>query len=646
MAKKAFEIQGTTFSIGGVKLNSSADGNVVIPGITRATWYTIDEVDDTGDQEQTWDSPPVIIDKVDYNILTGANPETFNHATIYTAELDDGYIDEIGVEYSTPLPTEYNLEAVNYATANDMYAYIGVEADPFATFVPSDWVQIPFRPKFQAGEVESDLGGGGADTGDITFYANKIIGSGEDSGDGNGYNTIRLVPDAGLEGNAQYIIIDPTAPSHIHIRQGGDQDDSPADLYLGGEKNYVRVNTNDGVRIQQQNTAFNESYFTETTDFTSATWTEEEGSYYVQFTTTNQLMVTDFWNVSGQSNNFVAVFDGTNYYTLNPSGWQGNMGNDVYKIQVVQQPPVNPTSLSNNITFGIASITNNYLYLENNDFRVEVGDDIRMISNDLFRFINRSVDSAIELTTDDNNNSYTWYFGANGYLELPQVTSITTQAAIRSGGDIVINANDLAQWKFRQDGGLDLPGAMYTNGGITWQNGSGVIINNNDVDEYFIIATNTNIGTQHNWKFGYNGALTFPNNTSQTTAWTGGRVVAVPGASTGAAGDLAGDMAFNGTHMYYCIANFPTTYEATLFGGYSGNAYPSLQKGEYPQPQVGWTFVWNTVTYTIVDVTDPNVGEWQLQVDQSIDTLGGGTVTLTPPGGDIWKRVAWSNDTW
>jgi len=67
---------------------------------------------------------------------------------------------------------------------------------------------------------------------------------GESSGDGSGFNTMRLVPDQqGLEDLDQYIILDPTAgaPGHIHIRAGGTQDNSLADLYLGGENSHVKI---------------------------------------------------------------------------------------------------------------------------------------------------------------------------------------------------------------------------------------------------------------------------------------------------------------------------------------------------------------------------------------------------------------------
>lgn len=67
---------------------------------------------------------------------------------------------------------------------------------------------------------------------------------------------MELVPDANLIENIlnadQYIIVDPTAPNHIHIRAGGAIDASTADLFIGGEDTnllvsdtgkYVDINT-------------------------------------------------------------------------------------------------------------------------------------------------------------------------------------------------------------------------------------------------------------------------------------------------------------------------------------------------------------------------------------------------------------------
>ena len=81
---------------------------------------------------------------------------------------------------------------------------------------------------------------GASNTGDITFDGVQVIGAGTASGDGYGLGTLELVPDGNITSD-QYLIIDPTAPNHIHIRAGGTQDASNADLFLGGERNNVHI---------------------------------------------------------------------------------------------------------------------------------------------------------------------------------------------------------------------------------------------------------------------------------------------------------------------------------------------------------------------------------------------------------------------
>jgi hypothetical protein len=82
-----------------------------------------------------------------------------------------------------------------------------------------------------------------------------LFGSNADAGDGSTADTIKLIPDAALfnSGSDQYIVVDPTegGPGHIHLRAGGIQDQSGADLYLGGELTFVRVSdTSDDVVIR------------------------------------------------------------------------------------------------------------------------------------------------------------------------------------------------------------------------------------------------------------------------------------------------------------------------------------------------------------------------------------------------------------
>lgn len=82
-------------------------------------------------------------------------------------------------------------------------------------------------------------------TGNITLTsgidASLIMHEPDSSGDGNGYSTLQLIPDGNLIGGGQYLIVDPTAGGHIHIRAGGAQDNSPANLILGGENSWFQV---------------------------------------------------------------------------------------------------------------------------------------------------------------------------------------------------------------------------------------------------------------------------------------------------------------------------------------------------------------------------------------------------------------------
>jgi len=92
--------------------------------------------------------------------------------------------------------------------------------------------------------------------GDITFEGVKVIGAGTAAGDGSGNGTIEIVPDNDLYANNQYLIVDPTAPNHIHIRAGGTQDASNAELILGGEQAQVKITDyNHQVNIQSYNSA-------------------------------------------------------------------------------------------------------------------------------------------------------------------------------------------------------------------------------------------------------------------------------------------------------------------------------------------------------------------------------------------------------
>lgn len=68
---------------------------------------------------------------------------------------------------------------------------------------------------------------------------------------------LNIIPGPQYTGTDQYVIVDPTAPNHIHLRGGGPIDSSSALLYLGGENNNFMVSDGAGsANINAQNAVF------------------------------------------------------------------------------------------------------------------------------------------------------------------------------------------------------------------------------------------------------------------------------------------------------------------------------------------------------------------------------------------------------
>lgn len=404
-------------------------------------------------------------------------------------------------------------------------------------------------------DTEGLLNGGNANTGDVTFDGVKVIGAGTDSGDGNGYATLELVPDSNLYQNGQYLVIDPTFPSHIHIRAGGLQDESNAQLFLGGENNHVRVSDYDGVRLQNINT-FENSYYYDSNSFSNAIWETEGGSNWFKFTTTDQNVISYFYQVGNSQSNKIRIYynDGQTSYALTQQGIAENVINDDYRMQVDLAPPTSPITVQN-IEFLITEIRENYVSLENNDFRVDVTDDIRILGRDIFRLANYSVEEPIEISTDYDNNSWTW--------------------------------------RFQPDGSMNFPDG---------------------------------------------GSLRLTNS--------------IPASSTGSSGDKAGTVAYGSDYLYYCFQDYGVTYYDTTLSRDTVNStvFYVAKSSIGGTPTTEWTLQTSpTQGGPINSIT--NVAEDG--ADWVITWSGGNSsaptttpVRLTQNDPTIWKRVAWSNDTW
>lgn len=111
----------------------------------------------------------------------------------------------------------------------------------YSVYITADRTDNNHTWTFDGGTAELKLPIDGSIVGVTEANSGLLRWTGNSSGDGNGYTTLSLLPDITREGSDQYIILDPTAPGHIHIRAGGTQDSSAASLILGGENSYVQV---------------------------------------------------------------------------------------------------------------------------------------------------------------------------------------------------------------------------------------------------------------------------------------------------------------------------------------------------------------------------------------------------------------------
>ena len=188
MTIKPFAIQGSTLTIGGVDLQAGTTG-VVIPGVTQAVNYLVKEVDEMpniGGQDLGDDAGAItVIDNAEYLYLVddGDSPSADYVAATYSVdELDElGNIKEIDVE------TEGVFLAADKTRAEAANMWATLDATPFVSFNSANWIQIPFRPKMRAGEIEN-IGGGGInfdEDGALNLVNNGVIRNQTDSEDVN-----------------------------------------------------------------------------------------------------------------------------------------------------------------------------------------------------------------------------------------------------------------------------------------------------------------------------------------------------------------------------------------------------------------------------------------------------------------------------
>lgn len=185
---------------------------------------------------------------------------TITAGNVKTADLTTANVVEVSNLYFSNARVYDNVSQLGYITASSLNGYAtNTQLDSYATVANLDLkaniadlntsnVVEGGNLYFTSQRVIDSLVGNAVSTGNLTvagsivLTANSAINSlANTSGDGLGLTTLELVPDNSVYVNDQYLIIDPTAPSHIHIRAGGSQDSSSTQLFVGGENSYLSV---------------------------------------------------------------------------------------------------------------------------------------------------------------------------------------------------------------------------------------------------------------------------------------------------------------------------------------------------------------------------------------------------------------------
>jgi hypothetical protein len=202
---------------------------------------------------------------------------------------------------------------------NDLVSYNG------STYIAQSDMNYVGSSNPEDSNSDWELFASSGNTGDITFDGVKIIGAGTASGDNYGNGTIELVPDADLVSNQysnQYLILDPTVPNHIHIRAGGRQDESSADLILGAERTHVKVSdqaNNVEVRASRE------------TEYYSYTNLNETSSTEFVVSSDNMINYGSVVNVDGEYYGISNIVSdtpsiGLSTYTTSPLAYNSQLG--------------------------------------------------------------------------------------------------------------------------------------------------------------------------------------------------------------------------------------------------------------------------------------------------------------------------------
>jgi len=449
----------------------------------------------------------------------------------------------------------------------------------------------------------NNIGGSASVTGDITFDGSKL--SSPSSGSGQWSNGVITLAPGGTSETAyadygQFINIYPTNAfdsPHIHIAPGSGNN-STGNLILGDDNYHIDINNNGSIYIKTNNQ-----------------------NYSWEFDTNGNLRLPSGGDIKDSSGNSVLGGGSTNEIT-------NTDGTSTYSVSVATSGVVTMNTARGTIEFGAMPEVGGptHLHIMKPELTTGVdlyfGDDYNYV---LQRGTAYGSDPAygVEIGANDRNGGgqKSWRFGTDGNLTFPD-GSLQTTAYTGTNNATTIDITN-------------------TNGLTTVYYPT--FVENRDGEEILRADVNLTYRTDDNilgvGSIGFSGGNF--------------RVVNVPTYSTGASGDKQGDIAFSSSYIYYCFADFgsaPTeTFTVVNVGEFTNTISVNMASNpNYTVPQAGWYVVIGGVTMTLSAFSGASGSNYNFIFDNPSGAALPSTVTLISNTGytNIWKRLAWSSDTW
>jgi hypothetical protein len=463
-----------------------------------------------------------------------------------------------------------------------------------------------------------------SNTGTLLVNGSEVTGSGDSINNGPYSVSIDNIGAVTMETGRGTVLFGnipegPTGSTHFHIMK-----DSPStvDLFFGDDYNYVKLPTTQGVEIGA------------------------EGNVW-QFSTTGTLTLPNGGNISSGMGAFrlepAGASSATQALLIYPTVADGNhihltagfdgetdlyLGNDDQFVKIDHSGTV---------------VVQTYSTVTDTDNTWTFGTDGVLTLSTASTILGSGADPNVYIETATTSTTSTWTFGTNGVLTLPAATPI-----IKGGGtgtDVTVIATtgtNTATWVFAADGSTSLAsGVEISNSSglnfVTWNTGSALILtdtvnlnppsfiyipsSSDTVSRVSIANTNTtggvilvqglgdsqsslevnsggvSISTIVNnfqtgaWQFSSTGTLKFPDNTQQTTAYTG----------TVAYSNITGAPAVvNKTTGSWTLSPGANTVSITVA---PGNNYQMWVNGNIPNGIVEWN-----ATVNVSNTNVPAIG--------------------------------------